>query len=601
MQRFKTFLGLVFLAVLFSANLEAQETSDSSPVSIHGALSVSGTKIVDQNNNVVSFAGNSFFWSNTYWGAEEFYNPNVVSWLKEDWGSTIVRLAMGVDEVNGYLDRPQENMDRLTTVVDAAIANGMYVVIDWHSHNAEFYRPQAIAFFQQMARKYGENPHVIYEIYNEPVHVSWSNTVKPYAEAVIAAIREIDPDNLIIVGSPTWSQDVDVASLDPIRGFDNIAYTLHFYAATHGESLRQKAQTAIDNGLALFVTEWGTVEASADGEVDHVETDRWMNFLEANDISHCNWSITDKDEGASVVVPGTNPNGGWSFSDLTISGIKAKEIIESWPKYDVQESSGSLAYPNGVAHAIPGVVSAVNYDTGGAGVSYFDTSPGNSGAGDRQDEDVDTSGPVLGWLADGEWVEYTVNVETAGRYQINCDVSSVYRGGKFRLEFGGEDVTGTITVPKTGSWTSYRSLARDADLKSGVQKLRIFIERGRFNITNIHFRLKEAFSENADSQVATEEAAVEQSGEAEFVPVNVTSHHDGVGKFRWAVSGTVFHVLSWNADSVIINGVDCTNRFLQPRSESVTDSPLVPIDGMYFIEVESTNPNGHFEIVGKNP
>ena len=156
-----------------------------------------------------------------------------------------------------------------------------------------------------------------------------SDTVKPYAEAVISAIREIDPDNMIIVGTPTWSQDVDIASRDPIENFDNIAYALHFYAATHGESLRQKAQTAIDNGIALFVTEWGTVEATADGPTDAEETERWMNFLEANHISHCNYSITGKVEGATITVPGANPLGGWSDDCLLYTSPSPRDATLS--------------------------------------------------------------------------------------------------------------------------------------------------------------------------------------------------------------------------------------------------------------------------------
>ena len=80
-----------------------------------------------------------------------------------------------------------------------------------------------------MALEYGAFPNVIYEIYNEPLNVSWSNVIKPYAMSVISIIREIDPDNLIIVGTPNWSQRVDMAAQDPIVEFENIAYTLHFY------------------------------------------------------------------------------------------------------------------------------------------------------------------------------------------------------------------------------------------------------------------------------------------------------------------------------------------------------------------------------------
>jgi len=487
MRRLSNFLFLPLLFVLFPANLKAQQNANPTPVSVHGALSVSGTKIVDQNGNVVSFAGNSFFWSNTYWDAEEFYNAEVVKWLQDDWGSTIVRVAMGVDEVNGYLDRPEENLNRIKTVVDAAIANGMYVIIDWHSHHAENYQPEAIAFFQQMAREYGDNPNVIYEIYNEPIHVSWSDTVKPYAQAVISAIREIDPDNMIIVGTPTWSQDVDIASLDPIQGVNNIAYTLHFYAATHGETLRQKAQTAINNGLPLFVTEWGTVEASADGLVDHLETDRWISFLETNHISHCNWSVNDKVEGASIVFSGANPLGGWSETDLTESGLKAKEIIGSWPQY---APAISTAYPNGIPHAIPGLIDPTHFNSGGLGVAYYDTTPGNLGEGIRQDEDVDGGFGTIGWIEEGEWMEFTVDVQTAGRYVVSYEVASLYDGA-FRLEFDGQDKTGTVEVQSTGGWVTFETISSTVNLEAGEQKMRVVMGEGTFNLSNINFSLEE--------------------------------------------------------------------------------------------------------------
>ena len=299
------------------------------PVSIHGALSVSGSQIIDQNGEAVSFAGNSMFWSNTGFGAEQYYNENVIDWLQQDWNSTIVRAAMGVDEFGGYLSDPQGNQARITAVVDAAIANGMYVIIDWHSHHAEDYQEQAIEFFKEMAQQYGDTPNVIYEIYNEPLSVSWSDTIKPYAEAVIAEIRAIDPDNLIVVGTPFFSQEVDVASQDPITG-SNIAYTLHFYAATHGDALRQRAQTAIDNGIALMVTEWGTVEASGDGAVDEFSTQQWLAFMDQHNISHLNWAVNDKLEGASILRPNASAGGGWSDFDLTPSGLLVRDIIRDW-------------------------------------------------------------------------------------------------------------------------------------------------------------------------------------------------------------------------------------------------------------------------------
>jgi len=280
-----------------------------------------------------SVAGSSFFWSNTGWGGERFYNPQAVAWLKKDWNAGIVRAAMGVDAPGGYL-ADASNKQRVATLVDAAIANDMYVIIDWHSHHAERYRAQAIAFFQSMARAYGDRDNVIYEIYNEPLDISWHDTLKPYAEAVIAAIRAIDPDNLIVVGTPHWSQDVDVAAADPITGYANIAYALHFYAGTHGQALRSKALAALDKGVPLFVTEWGTVNADGDGAVADGETAAWMAFLKANRISAVNWSITDKAEGAAALMPGTSATGDWTDAQLTASGARVRAIVRGWPALD---------------------------------------------------------------------------------------------------------------------------------------------------------------------------------------------------------------------------------------------------------------------------
>lgn len=319
--------------------------SFAQPVAIHGALSVSGNKIVNKKGLPVSFAGNSLFWSNDGWGGEKYYNANVVSWLRTDWNAGVVRAAMGVEDPGGYLQNKTSNKAKVKRVVDAAIANNMYVLIDWHSHNAELYPNEAIEFFTEMAQTYGNNPHVIYEIYNEPIHVSWSNTIKPYAIRVIDAIRQIDPDNLIIVGTPKWSADVDEAANDPINR-SNIAYTVHFYAGTHHQPNRDKCQYALNRGIALFATEWGAVNANGDGAVNQNETNAWMDFLKRNHISHCNWAINDKAEGSSALTPGSSSQGNWSNSNLTWSGSLVKGIIKAYDYGTLTEELNFLNSPN---------------------------------------------------------------------------------------------------------------------------------------------------------------------------------------------------------------------------------------------------------------
>jgi hypothetical protein len=283
-----------------------------------------------------SVAGNSFFWSNGRFGQDLFYTAETVRWLAQDWGSRIVRAAMAVDngqtpieEVGGYLTVPLDNKRNVQAVVNAAIENGIYVIIDYHAHTAERDPQAAVDFFSEMASLYAGYNNVIYEIYNEPVNAGWPQ-IKAYAEQVIPAIRQRDPDNLIVVGTPFYSQQVDVAAADPLDD-NNVAYTLHFYAASHGDDLRNRATTAMNNGIALMVTEWGSTNADGFGQPNEGATQQWMNFLRQNNISHCNWAVADQGEGsASSLVRGASPSGGWGDAELTASGRLTKGIIQSW-------------------------------------------------------------------------------------------------------------------------------------------------------------------------------------------------------------------------------------------------------------------------------
>jgi hypothetical protein len=357
----KITLKSVLFTLLIATILQA------GPVSYHGALSTSGKWIMGGNTGQpAQLRGMSLYWSFQN-DAAQFYNATTIAYLRNNWKSDVVRAAMGIEgdwgggQV-GYLSDPTANKNRVKTVVDAAIANDMYVIIDWHDHNAHNNQTQAVAFFREMAQTYGSNRHVIYEIWNEPLAVSWSNTIKPYANAVIAAIRQYDPDNLIVVGTPNWSQDVDVASGDKLTG-TNIAYGFHFYAATHKQYYRDKLQTALNNNLPVFVTEWGTVNADGGGSVDDAESRAWMNMLDQNKISWANWSLNDINEG-SAALDGSNGGANASGSNwiTTTSGTWVRnELIAKQQNYSVNPSSSSTTPSSSSQSTGTNVLEGFNY------------------------------------------------------------------------------------------------------------------------------------------------------------------------------------------------------------------------------------------------
>lgn len=319
---------IIICKILFVISLliSSQASSHSSFVAIHGKLSVEGTSLIDQNKREIALKGVSLGWHN-WW--EKYYNEQTISWLQSDWKCNLVRAAIGVDPEGAYIDNPEEALSSLYEIIDATIKNGMYVIVDWHSHTTK--TEEAKAFFTAVALKYKDYPNVIYEIFNEPENQSWQE-VKTYAIELIKAIRAIDSDNIILIGSPHWDQDVDIVADDPIIGYNNIMYTLHFYAATHGKELRDKANYALDNGIPLFVSECASMEASGDGDIDLEEWNNWLEWMTEKGISWVAWSISDKDESCSMIKDDSSPVSHWKDKDLKKWGKIARNLLKNQTK-----------------------------------------------------------------------------------------------------------------------------------------------------------------------------------------------------------------------------------------------------------------------------
>ncbi len=319
----RIFITAMLMLVAFSATSCGSEPKKSKVVEQKSVepLSVDGRYLVDSKGERVVLHGISFGWHN--WWAE-YYNAGCVEELVNVWGADIVRAAMGVEHPGSYCEKPQWSEDKVCAVVDGAIENGAYAIIDFHSHSIQ--KDMAISFFTNMATKYKGVPNVIYEIFNEPMHLEWPE-VKEYSIAVIDAIRAIEPNAVILVGTPTWSQDVDTVADDPIEGYSNLMYVLHFYAATHKESLREKAEYAMAKGLPIFVSECASMEASGDGPIDEESWNTWVKWMDKNSLSWVAWSISSKDETCSMLTPEAPVDGEW---DAKHEG--EVEYLKPWAK-----------------------------------------------------------------------------------------------------------------------------------------------------------------------------------------------------------------------------------------------------------------------------
>lgn len=295
----------------------------NTPTEIHGKLSVSGKNIVDENNNIFIIQGISTHGIAWY---PQYINLDTFKTLRDEFNANTIRLALYSDINAGYNVNLHEKVHE---GVSYATELGLYVIIDWHilnDNNPNQNKENAILFFKEMATKYKDYNNVIYEICNEPNgNVTWNNDIKPYAQEVITEIRKIDDDAVIIVGTPTWSQDVDIVSSSPIENQKNIIYALHFYAATHKEDLRNKLQIALNNNLPVIVSEFGISDASGNGNIDKNEADIWIETLKNNGIGYVYWNLSNKNESSAMLKSEITNLSNWTDNELTESGIWLKE------------------------------------------------------------------------------------------------------------------------------------------------------------------------------------------------------------------------------------------------------------------------------------
>ena len=306
---------------------------EDDPYKAHGKLAVSGTDLVDASGSKFQLKGVSTH--GLTWFAD-FVSKDTYQYFKDSFGINLVRFAMYTDtgDSYGYCSggNKSEIEELLGKGVDAATDLGLYAIIDWHilnDNDPNMHIDDAKDFFDRISKKYASYGNVIYEIANEPNGGTTWDSVKSYAETIIPIIRKNAPDAIIIVGTPTWSQDVDVAAADPITDQANLMYAVHFYAATHKDDLRNKVQSALDSGLPIFVSEFGLCDASGNGSIDYDQSDAWFDLINDKNLSYAAWNISNKAETSSLFDSSCTKTSGFTDDDLSDSGRYIKEKIES--------------------------------------------------------------------------------------------------------------------------------------------------------------------------------------------------------------------------------------------------------------------------------
>ena len=289
-------------------------------------LHIAGTVMLNAEGDTTVLTGPSLGWHSNW---ERFYNAGTVKALKEKWGANITRAAIGAHEsgdITGTFDADSAKAVNLAmTVIDAAIDNGMYIICDWHSHENRL--DDAKKFFTAITEKYGDTPNVLYEIWNEPLDIPWQE-IKDYADEIIPVIRKNAPNSVIIVGTPKWDQEVDVAAASPLD-YPNLLYSLHYYAGTHKDWLRDKANKAIESGLPLIISECGSMDHTGDGPIDYESWGEWVDFADRNHLSMLMWDIADKNETCSMLSPDAPDNGmEWKEENLKEWARLAKKTTE---------------------------------------------------------------------------------------------------------------------------------------------------------------------------------------------------------------------------------------------------------------------------------
>lgn len=556
----------------------------AAPVDDHGRLSVANGVIVDKNGNPPQLRGMSLFWSQ--WSSG-FYNQNVINTLASTgstgWGATLVRAAIA-----------DYDIQTAKNVIDWAIAAGIYVLVDNHSHSAHNELSTAKNFFSEISKyvKDKGNPvNVIYELYNEPVDCTWEQ-IKNYAEAVIPVIRANDPNNLILIGTPNYSRGTEAARANPITMDNNIGYVLHFYASESGHgSLRTNLLKAHCNAFPVFISEWGNSDASGDGTLVQSMMDTWVSYMETLKLSWANWSLFNKNETSAALKTSAGTGGYWSDDQLSQSGTYVRNIMK-------KRNAGASLSSVGLTEA---TIDCSVLD--GAQIDEFDHT-GNSPfrlsfqAENYSDSSnvqtiIDSSSSaevyryILNTTSSDTWTSYVMtSVPEAGYFRFRIRYGTASNGIILKYNVGDAPIQ-EISLPSTGSLLTFESVFNS-----------VYIPEVSSDSTIVVKLSLEGSSPGLASLDAFYIAYADSADSANFnIPSSISKYPDFINSssFYYDVSSNHFILPSSNyhrMDVFSLNGQKKLQQNVHGLS-SVSAEDLPP--GLYFIRLSGSSGTIHIK------
>lgn len=473
----------------------------------------------------------------------QFYDDYRSNYVRQEdlvqlrnWGFDSVRLPLHYDLLYDQATDvfKESGFELINRTVDWCRRTGLYLVLDLHcapggQNNGNISdsdgqarlwtdstnRDLTVKIWTELARRYAREKRIIgYDLLNEPVLPSGISNValRTLYVTLAEAIRAVDANHLIFVEGGWWA--TDFSQLPP--PFDSrMVYSFHkYWSATSEASISQYLSLRDQYRVPLWVGEFG--ENSNDWAYQTIDV------LEKHQIGWAWWpqkkveSISSPvsaeipasyqrvldywNNTASKPTPAQAQAGLFALTEsLLLANCRIQRDV--FPAL-LDQDRGRVPAPFR-DHPIPGTIHAVDYDLGANGYAYYDrrsmrdqyenNDPWNWGWQYRNDGvDIEASsdprgnGYNIGWIEDGEWVQFTLDTTSVGEYTVILRVASPNSGGRIDIVLDGSPSPISVSVPKTGGWQAWTSVTGPTvRLSEGAHRLRLVFARGGFNLSQV--------------------------------------------------------------------------------------------------------------------